>query len=180
MDIVTIIGVSILGVIAALSLILCFKAYREHKMRVFDEEQDYLAVLEELENKKVDNSDVNSIKMAVDSLSPLRSVATATKVKGTLDNETEDNTNSSLRRAAASHFSREREKDRNKSNDVWSMTSTSSSNNLFATSYDNPGDNCNKSGSVFESGVSNFGSNHSPNDSVFSSSGGDSGGGGCD
>lgn len=180
MNVVTIIGVSVLGLVTVLSAFHGMKAYRGYKIRK-SENYSEEAILEELENEDVlvressfsevvismsskSSEKVNSQK----SMSALKTAATTFKKENLENKEVKyPNSQSSLRNAAIAFNKREHDRERDRSTDEWNPNATHS-----FTSTSNMGiNNSSDKSSIFDTGDSGFRSNlSSTNESTFSSS----------
>ncbi|MBX8945969.1 hypothetical protein [Lysinibacillus sp. K60] len=192
MNIVTIIGVSVLGLITILSAFHGYKAYRGYKLRQFEDYSEETSVLNALDNEDlhVENSSFSKIVSSMNisksseeitNLQSTNVMKTAVDEFSKMDTESKNvkstqspGSQSSLRSAAIAFNKRENDRVKGGSNDIWSPTTS----HLFTSSVSMDNNNRCDESSVFDTGNSSFGSNYSSsNDSSYS---GDSGGGGCD
>ncbi|PIJ97981.1 hypothetical protein [Lysinibacillus sphaericus] len=187
MNFVTIIGVSVLGLITILSAFHGYKAYRGYKLRQFEDYSEEASILKELDNEDLYVED-SSFSKIVSSMKSSKSSEEITNQQLTnvmksavdefskRDTESKDvkSTQSSLRSAAIEFNKRENDRVKSGSTDIWSSTTS----HLFTSSVSMDKSNRCDESSVFDTGNSSFGSSFSSsNDSSFS---GDTGGGGCD
>ncbi len=171
MNIVTIIGVSVLGIITIISVFLGLKAYRGYKLSKYSDHEDEI-----LGKVEKDEYVVGSISKGVHVGISIGKAVNSMSNKTNHEEVKNLHSGSSLRSAAISFNKREQDKERGGSNDVWSPTTTQ----LFASSLESSTNNHCDTGSIFDNDNSSHGSNFSTsNDSGFSS-GSDSGGWGCD
>lgn len=175
MNVVTIIGVSVLGLVTVLSAFHGMKAYRGYKIRK-SENYSEEAILEELENEdvlvressfsEVLNSMSSKSSREVNSQKSLsaQEIASTTFKKENLENKEVKypNSQSSLRNAAIAFNKREHDRERDRSSDAThSFTSSSNMGN----------NNSSDKSSIFDTGDSGFRSILSSTDeSIFSSS----------
>ncbi|WDV09270.1 hypothetical protein [Lysinibacillus irui] len=192
MNIVTIIGVSVLGLITILSAFHGYKAYRGHKLRQFEDYSEEASILKALDNEDLNVED-SSFSKIVSSMNSSKSSEEITNQQSTnvmksavdefskMDNESKNikstqspGSQSSLRSAAIAFNKRENDRVKGGSTDIWSPTTS----HLFTSTVSMDNNNRCDESSVFDTGNSSFGSSFSSsNDSSFS---GDTGGGGCD
>ncbi|WP_281217250.1 hypothetical protein [Lysinibacillus capsici] len=180
MNVVTIIGVSVLGLVTVLSAFHGMKAYRGYKIRK-SENYSEEAILEELENEdvlvressfsEVLNSMSSKSSREVNSQKSLsaQEIASTTFKKGNLENKEVKypNSQSSLRSAAIAFNKREHDRERDRSSDEWNPNATHS----FTSSSNMGNNNSSDKSSIFDTGDSGFRSNLSSTDeSIFSSS----------
>ena len=167
MNIVTIIGASVLGIISIISVFLGFKAYRGYRLNKYGDHEDEI-----LGKVEKDEYVVGSISKGVHVGSSIGKAVNSMSNKTNHEEVKNLDSGSSLRSAAISFNKREQDKERGGSNGVWSPTTTQ----IFASSLESSTNNHCDTGSVFDTNNSTFSTS---NDSGFSS-GSDSGGWGCD
>ncbi|MGE7988501.1 hypothetical protein [Lysinibacillus fusiformis] len=180
MSIVTIIGVSVLGLVTILSAFHGIKAFRGYKSQKSENYLDEAIILEELENEDLRKGE-GSFSKVVNSMYSNKSneeiknqqsssslkTAAATLNKGVQENKEEKypGSQSSLRSAAITFNKREYDRERNGSTGLWSSNALPSS-----SSYMDIDDRFDKGTNINTGDLDSRNSVSSTNESVYSSS----------
>ncbi len=180
MSIVTIIGVSVLGLVTILSAFHGIKAFRGYKSEKSENYLDEAIILEELENEDLRKGE-GSFSKVVNSMYSNKSseeiknqqsssslkTAAATLNKGVQENKEEKypGSQSSLRSAAITFNKREYDRERNGSTSLWSSNTLPSS-----SSYMDIDDRFNKGTNINTGDLDSRNRVSSTNESVYSSS----------